>query len=1365
MRILLTLLLTLLLLPPAGAQHLPLKNFSVEDGLPQSVVTDIHQDYRGMIWFGTHDGIASFDGLQFTTYSTPEGLAHNVVRRIEEDAAGRLWIATDEGVSMMDERTITNYRKAEGMPGTWIRGLMIDRSQNIWIGGNEGAICLKPNGDTLRVARNGEPIGQVFAFAEAAEGGTWIGTNGGLFLMQGDTVQHITTADGLPNNRIRALHVDNEGNLWIGTYANGVTRFRDGSFTHFGPQSGIPENRTTTIYEDRQGNLWFGTNGGGVMRYQNRSFELFNSDDGFSNESISSIYQDEEGNYWFGTWGYGLYKLSTFNIINYNTDHGLSSKNVTAFMKGSDGSLWIGTNNEGITRKINDEVRYYNHRNGLKSSRIFAFHEDSDGTVWIGTEEGLSRYRNGRFRTYGRDDGLYSTSVRAITRSSDGTLWFGTYGGGIYRLKNGVIESDYLDDGLTNRDVFNILELSNGQIWAGTDHGITIYEGTTVVDSLFSSDGLIDDRISVLQQMSDGSVWIGTFGGGLSIYKDGTFTNYTSELGLSSNIISFILEDQFGDAWVGTKSGIDYFHDDGIDRLGAEHGISSNEANQRTGFVDSEGYIWFGTIAGLSRINPSGITFNTNPPPVFINSFQIFDRDTTLTRKLDLQYHQNYIKFQYLALNYTNPKEILYQYKLEGLDKAWISSTQRSVQYTSLGPGDYTFRVKARNGDGYWNELGDSVSFTIMAPFWMTGWFRISMLLLAVGIVAGATKWSKFRLQRQNEKLEEMVQEKTKQLQKSEQLFRLISENAADLILLLNNNAFIQYVSPSSKNLLGHSQIELTGKDLTELVHSEDLSKFEEMMTDLAKRETTAQDEFRLRRDDDTWVTFIGSGSGVKESDGTRSIILVAHDISKRKETEQALIEAKNQAETANQAKSQFLASMSHELRTPLNAILGFAQLLNKDTEIPERDREYVSIMYKSGEHLLSMINEILDLSKIEAGRVEIIEEPVRIRPFMEDIINMFAIKAKEKGLELHHSFHENLPEGILVDHNKLRQICINLIGNAIKYTEEGEVDIGVVMADTSSPKLRVDISDTGVGISKTDREFIFDPFHQARDNVAQGTGLGLPISLKLANMLGGTIEVESTPGEGSTFTVVLPLKQIGEQELDALKPKMRTGKVVGYQGSDELEVTALVVDDVPENRSLTNAMLEGAGIRSVEAENGKIAITMYKEHRPDFIVMDIVMPVMDGKQSMKEIRELPGGKETPIIALTASSLDHARKELLEFGFDSYIAKPFRESEIFSEISRITDIRFIYENEVVESSPERSEQRAQTIVKAIQQLPDQTREEVVTAFEMMDIEQIKKINGDASNENGSKQTLAALIDNASYRVLLEVSDLLSGASQ
>jgi len=460
-------------------------------------------------------------------------------------------------------------------------------------------------------------------------------------------------------------------------------------------------------------------------------------------------------------------------------------------------------------------------------------------------------------------------------------------------------------------------------------------------------------------------------------------------------------------------------------------------------------------------------------------------------------------------------------------------------------------------------------------------------------------------------------------------------------------------------------------------------------------------------------------------------------------------------AETANKSKSVFLANMSHEIRTPLNAIIGFSQLLNRDKHLTESQKEYTISIIRAGEHLLQLINDILELSKVEAGRVVLNPSNVDLYSLFEDIQMIFKERAQSKHLQFICEIASDLPRFIFVDESKLRQIFVNLIGNAIKFTEEGGIAVRsrIDVIDEDTNRLIVEIQDSGPGIPDDEIDRLFRHFEQTSSGISKGsgTGLGLALSRELANLMGGSISVTSEPGKGSVFTFDV-LIQNGKAE--AIETNI-TQRVIGI-AKPKAAHRILVVDDRDENLKVAVNLLKLVGFETMEAVDGNEAIEKFEKWNPHLILMDMRMPGMDGYEATRLIKETEKGKQTAIVALTASAFEDERKKIELLGMQGYIRKPFRENELFGTLAKILDIEYTYE-ETLPKPEDKYIENEQLVAGDIAKLPKSLVIQMTDALAVADLDLlVDLIESIEADNNGIAQKLLNLAKNYEYENLQQL---------
>jgi PAS domain S-box-containing protein len=564
-------------------------------------------------------------------------------------------------------------------------------------------------------------------------------------------------------------------------------------------------------------------------------------------------------------------------------------------------------------------------------------------------------------------------------------------------------------------------------------------------------------------------------------------------------------------------------------------------------------------------------------------------------------------------------------------------------------------------------------------------------------------------LKEQNFQLQKEIEERKQieeQLQESQRWLQAITDANPNILyvydLLEQRNI---YINREVYTILGYTPAEVQnmGKAVIQtLMHPDDFA----LLPEYFKKFDTVQEgeiieyDYRMQHKNGEWrwmfsrdVVFTRTSNGKP-----KQILGSATDITDHKKAKIAIQNALEAAQSANLAKSNFLASMSHELRTPLNAVLGFSQILGRDQSLTAQQKKYIDIINRSGAHLLNLINDVLSMSKIEAGRITLNEESFDLYALLNSLQEMLQLKAKSKGLQLNFKYDLKIPRYIQTDESKLRQVLINLLGNAIKFTQEGSVTLRVTYNKLKPKIIIFEISDTGLGISREELNSIFDPFVQTQTGrkFIEGTGLGLPISREFVQLMGGDISVSSTLGKGSTFIFDIEVKFAAAADVIPVKAR---GVVVGLE-PNQPSYRILVAEDIEESRLLLVQLLERLGFEVQEAVNGQEAFKIWEKWQPHLILMDICMPIMDGYEAIKQIKKAEkkivsrfkvknkkqqintiDAPSTITIALTASALEEQREAILKSGCDDFIGKPFPEKVLYEKIADHLGVRYVYQAE------------------------------------------------------------------------------------
>jgi len=601
---------------------------------------------------------------------------------------------------------------------------------------------------------------------------------------------------------------------------------------------------------------------------------------------------------------------------------------------------------------------------------------------------------------------------------------------------------------------------------------------------------------------------------------------------------------------------------------------------------------------------------------------------------------------------------------------------------------------------------------------------------------------------------------------------KLILDSAGEGIYGLDSEGRCTFVNPAAIQLLGYTRDELIGQHSHTMFHHTRADGQPYPIEDCPVQSAYKQNmicrgqELYWHKDGDSFpVEFVSTP--ILTNGESQGAVVVFSDITERKQAEEELrrykdhledevqqrtadlVLARNAAEAANKAKSAFLANMSHELRTPLNAILGFSTMLRTDPAMPETLHQKIDIINRSGEHLLALINDVLEMSKIEAGRVQLEHTAFDLGCMVRDVTDMMQIRAQEKGLQLLIDQSSRFPRYIVGDEARMRQILINLLGNAVKFTEQGGVTLRLGTKKNKISHLQIEVEDSGPGIPPEDQSRIFKPFVQLNEfGTNKGTGLGLSITRQFVEMMGGKIDFESALGKGSLFKVELPLNEVMETEI--VQPKQsKQDTIIGLEPG-QAEFRILIAEDQHDNQLLLTQLMENLGIQVKLAENGEEAVRLFQSWQPDLIWMDRRMPVMDGMEATRLIRTLPGGERVIIIAVTASAFSEQRAEMLNAGMDDFVRKPYRSHEIYECLSKHLGIRFLYKDDTEAQQP-----IAPLKPEMLSVLPSKLLAKLEDALEKLDADQIELlIEQVAQYDPLLRKTLTHYAENFDYLSIL-----------
>ena len=1186
---------------------------------------------------------------------------------------------------------------------------------------------------------DGLDSGKVTSFLQDRSGALWIGTHGGLNRFDGQTWQTYTDKNGLPYHEVFRIFEDRDAYLWVCT-RRGVGRYDGESWQTFTTEDGLAYNEVNVIIQDRDGYLWFGTHGGGVSRYDGREFKTFNTADGLAHNWVWDIVQDRDGDLWFGTHGGGVSRYDGERWQTFTTKDGLANNYVIQTLQDREGVLWFSTNGGGVSRYDGERWTTYTTEDGLAHNRAFAICQDRDGNLWIGTSGGgVSRYDGERWTTFTTEDGLANNYAEMVYQDRDGYMWFGTDGGGASRYDGRMFTT--LDDRtmLKGKTVHAIIQDREDHLWFATGfNGVVRYDGREWA-AFDTSDGLVNNRVSAIIQDRKGDFWFGTEGGGASRFDGQEWTTFTAEDGLASNNVESIYEDRDGNLWFATRAREMVGKGDGVSRYDGqewttfttEDGLAHNSVVMV--YQDRQGYYWFATEGGgVSRYDgETWTTFKTEDGLAEDLVRRIYeDRDGylwfgTWSRGLSRYDGETFVNFSKEHGLADNHIRAIHQ---DETGRLWFATLGggislydgRVFQTITLMDGlvSNAFRslMQDREGCFWFGSLGDGVSrYCPPEPS--------NPPVIIDAIVAN----------RRHEGVSEIA------ISTSVDLVEFIFHG----ISLKTRLGGMVY----RYRLQGYDQEWLTNRsgrvEYKDLPAGDYVFEVLAIDRDLGYSEKPATVSLKVH-----WpyerIGLIASlclalglvfWQGLRIVKRDRKLQIYTQEL---EQSRQSAEEARDAAEEANRAKSQFLANMSHEIRTPMNAILGYAQILKRNSELVGNQEHAVDTILGSGEHLLSLINDVLDLSKIEAGCMELQMTDFDLSGLMSSLAVMFELRCRQEDLEWRLLSDIEEKQRVRGDEAKLGQVLINLLGNAVKFTQAGSVTLK--LSSPAENRYLFEVIDTGVGIAPEDQAQLFEAFHQGATGAEQeGTGLGLSIAQRQVELMGGEIEVESEAGRGTHFFFQITLSPAVDLPVqDAVRDWSRVRRLASGQ-----HITALIADDVAENRQILSQMLSGLGVDAEMTNDGKQALEALRRAVPRIAFLDIRMPELDGLQVLQQLREDARFDALKTVAISASVLDHQRQEFLDAGFDAFIAKPFRFEDLCRCLYEVLGAEFEWEVGVEETIDEEGDVAWDDVVLPAELLA--SLREAAEFYRVTDLEkhvqEVEALGGMAASFGGHLRTL------------------------
>ncbi|MCF8361823.1 MAG: response regulator [Prolixibacteraceae bacterium] len=1223
-------------------------SLTINDGLSYNTVNCILKDSSGFMWFGTNDGLNKYDGYNFTVYKyNPEdsmSISDNRVYDIEMDEKGNLWIGTRNGLNMYNPELDNFKRFRLNLPADsgnsvndFVRDILVDDDGQVWLGTlGKGLLRFNPANNKFE------------SFSSLPD--EFVLSKGG--------------------SDVSSVYRDSKGRLWITNNTHGLnlldTTSRDVKFYPF--EHGVIEtdNIGKTIYEDKSGNIWVCTEGKGLYRFHEPEntfthYGINESENTLSNNVVKDIYQDDEGRYWIATDGGGLevYDLSNREYFTYNydisIDNSLSSDGIYCIYGDDTDIIWIGTFGGGVNILDNNRKKFSHYtqtgktNNELSHPSVLSFEEDEDGMIWIGTDGGgINLFDPGQqaFTHYKctpeNTSTIGSNVVTDIYQDSEGLLWFGTYGGGVnlFDEKSGAFvrfKSDPYDSmSISNNNVWSVYEDTHKSFWVGTLDGLEEFDkksNTFSIVELPGVDQLYSEKVTIILQDSYGQLW---FGGALLTSMDmttGAFTLYDDKA-VKEYDVRTIFEDSKGVLWIGTEGG-------GLSRFERDKNTFVNydindglPSNAVHAILeDDNGFLWISTNKGLSK----------------------FDKEEEVFRNYDVHDGLQSNQFSYNAA-LKSSRGYMYFGGVNGFNSFWPDSIRNNPYPPPVVFTD--FRLKNKN------------------------------------VIIGA----------KNSPLKKHINETEKIILAHHESVFTIEFAALNFTSPGKNQyAYMMEGFDNDWNYVGEQRT----ATYTNLDEGEYVFKLKASNNDGVWNEQTASIEFEILP---PWWRTLWAYMGY-------AFVMVAflmgfrNYLVRQQELKNALIMKdveRKKIEELNQMKLKFYTNISHEFRTPLTLIYGPLEKLMQMYKENDTVYNYLNLMRRNTLRLSRLINQIMDFRKIETGNMKLKISEADVVTFISDIKEHFDSYANDRGISF--TFKTNVEIlNVKLDYDKMDMVFYNLLSNAFKFTpDNGSICINID-AHNSDDELhndffKITVKDSGVGISAERLTNIFDRFYQI-DEPSQfikaasrnGTGIGLSLTKELVELHGGSISVESEKNVGSTFDILLPLKDDWIYNEKNIEIKGETENKLNPQafGLDEKQLVfdngiydeenegvelkkdqplVLVIDDDGDMRSFVKDSL-CSDFEVITAGNGEKGYEKTQKYIPDMIICDVMMPVMGGFEMAAKVRENDKISHIPIIFLSA--IGTIENNLLGFGFGAYdyITKPFNVSVLNAKVKSVIENR------------------------------------------------------------------------------------------
>jgi len=1192
----------------------------------------------------------------FDSWQVDDGLPQSSVTAIAQTPDGFLWLATDEGLVRFDGVAFQTFDKSteEAFLINDVVAMTVGQDGVLWIGARGGGLLRYDGAFTRFDDTNGLTSNYVTALYEDPAGVLWIGTyGGGLLAFEDGQFRGYTADDGLPGEFISTIAQDARGTLIVGT-ETGIVRLDTNRFVPDN-RPGAPTGLISTLYSAPDGRLWAATSEAGLFFLEGNVWINRSDSIGLREGYVSAFLTDTAGSLWLAATGGRLYRLRDNVFESFTSESVFKSNDLTSLFQDREGSLWIGSRYRGLHRLRGSKFTPFGMPEGLPSDRANSIYEAPDGTLWFGTQAGVARrLPDGRIENFNTSTGLGGDEVLSVIGNANGEVWMGSNGGGLARWRDGRISRFTTEDGLASDNIFALFVDSNDVLWVGTDAGVSRYSDG-VFTLLTSADGLSSDFVTAFAQTPDGSVWIGTYDAGVNRYADGALTTISTADGLTNNTVLSLYADAAGALWIGTYGG-------GLNRLkdGAIHAATQRQGlfndNVYVILEDDEERLWMTCNKGVFRIDKAGFDRLASGDTTAIASV-VYDRSDGLRNAEGLGGQQ--------PAGWRTRDGRLWFTTVAGavaIDPAHIPTNPIpppiAITGLDLDENPYPIGASLTLPPG-----GHKLRFAFTAPSLVNP----HRVLFQYRLASADEAWSEPSSRREAFYTN---------LPPGDYTLEVIARND-DGVWNRQPATLSFYHEPYFYQTLWFKLLCLAG--LVGLAYTGYRIRIRQMQARQEELERTVEER--------------------------------THDLRLEKErTEQAKTVIEAQADKLRELdrfKTRFFANLSHEFRTPLTMIIGPLENLISGAygTVSEAAVRQGQIMLRNAQRLLRLINQLLDLSKLEAGKMELRSRERNIVPFVEGVVYSCIPLAETKKIAL--TFTSNVEKVSLhFEPDKLEKVFFNLLSNALKFTPaEGTIDVAVTdlpepREDMPEGAVEVRVRDTGKGIPAKDLPHVFDRFHQvdgSNTREHEGTGIGLALVQELVLLHKGEIDVTSELGVGSTFTVRFPRGKshlqpdqfATDEDVPEAMPARGALTELAVEGAEldheqqatpaeqplaKSDKTILCVEDNPDVREYVAGILE-AQYRVITAVDGIDGLEKARTLSPDLIVSDVMMPRMDGNEMCRQIKDDPELNHIPILLLTARATNDIRIEGLEARADDFLAKPFNARELMTRVANLLALR------------------------------------------------------------------------------------------